>query len=470
MTLTARQRLMYIVGDFLSTNVAVCLFAVVRYYIDELSAHFGSLQNYLMHRPVMEEQILFPLGMLFVYWLSGYYNQVFMKSRLQELERTISNCFVGTVVFFFIALINDLQPDRVRSYLLMCSLFGFLFVFVYPVRRFVSYVGKKRVEKGMWAINTLVVGCGKAACDMVARIEKSRKVMGYRVVGYLDAGEDEKLCADIPVFGFDELEDVIRNYDIKAFVVAVDNRSPDVMRGLINKLLPTGCSVLISPDTYEMLTTRIRTSNVSGEPLVDLSSSNISESTLNIKRVFDVFFSIVGLVLSAPVIAILAICIKFDSPGPVIFRQERVGRHKKPFMMYKLRSMVADAENNGPTLSVANDSRVTRIGSVMRKYRLDELPQFWNVLRGDMSFVGPRPEREHYVKMLYERIPAYSLIQQVKPGLTSWGMVKYGYASNVDEMIERLRYDLIYLDNVSIGIDIKILIYTLKTVLTGKGI
>ena len=132
--------------------------------------------------------------------------------------------------------------------------------------------------------------------------------------------------------------------------------------------------------------------------------------------------------------------------------------------------MVADAENNGPTLSVANDSRVTRIGSVMRKYRLDELPQFWNVLRGDMSFVGPRPEREHYVKMLYERIPAYSLIQQVKPGLTSWGMVKYGYASNVDEMIERLRYDLIYLDNVSIGIDIKILIYTLKTVLTGKGI
>lgn len=462
---------MYIVGDFLSTNVAVCLFAVVRYYIDELSVHFGSLQNYLMHRPVMEEQILFPLGMLFVYWLSGYYNRVFMKSRLQELERTISNCFVGTVVFFFIALINDLQPDRVRSYLLMCSLFGFLFVCVYPVRRFVSYIGKKRVEKGMWAINTLVVGCGKAAREMTMRIGKRRKVMGYRVVGYIDAGENEKsLCSDIPVFGFDELEDVIRDYDIKAFIVAVDDKSPDVMRGLVNKLLPAGCSVLISPDTYEMLTTRIRTSNVSGEPLVDLSSSNIPESTLNIKRVFDVFFSIVGLILSAPVIAFLAVCIKFDSPGPVIFRQERIGRHKKPFMMYKLRSMVADAENNGPTLSVANDSRVTRIGSVMRKYRLDELPQFWNVLRGDMSFVGPRPEREYYVKMLYERIPAYSLIQQVKPGLTSWGMVKYGYASNVDEMIERLRYDLIYLDNVSIGIDIKILIYTLKTVLTGEGI
>lgn len=138
--------------------------------------------------------------------------------------------------------------------------------------------------------------------------------------------------------------------------------------------------------------------------------------------------------------------------------------------MYKLRSMVADAETDGPTLSVANDPRITRIGSVMRKYRLDELPQFWNVLRGDMSFVGPRPEREFYVKLLYERIPAYALVQQVKPGLTSWGMVKYGYASNVDEMIERLRYDLIYLDNVSIGVDIKILIYTLKTVLTGKGI
>ncbi len=462
---------MYIAGDFLSTNLAVCLFSIARFYIDESTYYFLSLRSYLLHKPVMEEQLLFPLGMLFIYWLSGYYNRVFMKSRLQELERTVSNCFVGTAVFFFIALINDLQPDRLRSYLLMLSLFGFLFICVYPVRRLVSRVGRKRVEKGRWAVNTIVVGCGRSAKEIAKRVESRRMVMGYRIVGYLKTDMDaETPSDDLPVFSFDELDEVIRSYDVKAFVLAVDQKDPEVMRGLINRLLPTGCSVMISPDTYEMLTTRIRTSNVSGEPLVDLSSSNISESMWNIKRVFDVFFSIVGLIISAPVIGVLAICIKRDSPGPVIYKQERIGRHKKPFYMYKLRSMVADAETDGPTLSVANDPRITRIGSVMRKYRLDELPQFWNVLRGDMSFVGPRPEREFYVKLLYERIPAYALVQQVKPGLTSWGMVKYGYASNVDEMIERLRYDLIYLDNVSIGVDIKILIYTLKTVLTGKGI
>lgn len=221
---------------------------------------------------------------------------------------------------------------------------------------------------------------------------------------------------------------------------------------------------------YELLTTRIRTSNIAGEPLVDLATSSISDSTLNIKRVFDVIFSVIGLVITAPIIGILAIAVKMDSPGKAIFRQERIGRHKKPFTMYKLRTMVDNAEVSGPALSTLNDSRITKIGAVMRKYRLDELPQFWNILRGDMSFVGPRPEREFYVKQLLELMPSYSLIQQVKPGLTSWGMVKYGYASNVAEMLERLRYDLIYLDNVSLGVDMKILIYTFKTVVTGKGI
>ncbi|MCM1093247.1 MAG: sugar transferase [Bacteroides sp.] len=460
---------MYIAGDFLSTNIAVGLFAIARYYIDDASRHFGSLWLYLQHGPVVEEQLLFPLGMLFIYWLSGYYNRVFMKSRLQELEKTFSNCFAGTVVFFFIALINDLRPDRIHTYLLLLLLFGLLFVCVYPIRRMVSRIGRKRVESGVWAINTIVVGCDEESAAIAARLEKHRIVMGYRVVGYLDVSGGHCAPSCHPLFSMNDIEEVIRRYDVKAFVVASIKRT-ESMQELVNRLLPTGCSVLISPDTYEMLTTRIRTSNVSGEPLVDLSSSNISESALNVKRVFDVVFSVIGLILSAPIVGVLALAVKFDSPGNVIFKQERIGRHKKPFTMYKLRTMVADAEASGPALSVANDPRVTRIGAVMRKYRLDELPQFWNILRGDMSFVGPRPERRYYVEQLCRRFPAYALIHQVKPGLTSWGMVKYGYASDIDEMIERLRYDLIYLDNVSLGVDMKILIYTFRTVLTGKGI
>ncbi len=457
-------------GDFVSTNIAVCLFASVRYCVEDGARQFETLQSYLVHGPVVEEQLLFPLGMLFVYWLSGYYNRLFMKSRLQELEQTLSNCFVGTIVFFFIAMINDLRPDRIHTYLLLLVLFGLLFVCVYSVRRIISRIGRNRVKSGAWAINALIVGCGADACGMAKRLDDMRLVMGYRVVGFVDAYGEERKEMSHPVFELDNLDCVVKDYDIKAFVVIAPKRNREAMQNIVNRLLPTGCSVFISPDIYELLTTRIRTSNIAGEPLVDLATSSISDSTLNIKRVFDVIFSVIGLVITAPIIGILAIAVKMDSPGKAIFRQERIGRHKKPFTMYKLRTMVDNAEVSGPALSTLNDSRITKIGAVMRKYRLDELPQFWNILRGDMSFVGPRPEREFYVKQLLELMPSYSLIQQVKPGLTSWGMVKYGYASNVAEMLERLRYDLIYLDNVSLGVDMKILIYTFKTVVTGKGI
>ena len=180
--------------------------------------------------------------------------------------------------------------------------------------------------------------------------------------------------------------------------------------------------------------------------------------------------SAVALLALTPVFAVIALLIKRDSAGPVFYRQTRVGYRKRPFGIIKFRSMRTDAESGGPALSTPDDPRITHVGRFLRKYRLDELPQFWNVLRGDMSLVGPRPEREHYVRQIVERVPYYSMIHQVRPGITSWGMVKYGYASSVDEMIERLRYDLLYIENVSFGLDIKILFHTVNTVLTGKGV
>jgi exopolysaccharide biosynthesis polyprenyl glycosylphosphotransferase len=211
-------------------------------------------------------------------------------------------------------------------------------------------------------------------------------------------------------------------------------------------------------------------SNVVGEPLVDISKADMSESTINIKRVSDIIVSIFVLILISPLLLTLAILIKLDSKGPIIYKQTRIGYHKKPFNIYKFRSMKVDAEANGPTLSSLDDPRITKLGKILRKYRLDELPQFWNVVKGDMSLVGPRPEREFYIKQIITKAPYYSLIHQVRPGITSWGMVKFGYASNVDEMISRLRYDLLYIENVSFAVDLKILFYTINTVLTGKGV
>jgi exopolysaccharide biosynthesis polyprenyl glycosylphosphotransferase len=219
-----------------------------------------------------------------------------------------------------------------------------------------------------------------------------------------------------------------------------------------------------------LIVARPRIANIIGEPLIDISSSATSARTLNCKRLADIVLSFIALILLIPVYIAIAIAVKLDSSGPIIYSQERIGYHKRPFKIYKFRTMTVDSEPNGPSLSSDNDNRITNIGKFLRKYRLDELPQFYNVIRGDMSLVGPRPEREYYIKQIVAKAPYYNLIHQVRPGITSWGMVKYGYATTVDQMIERLQYDLIYLDNVSLLIDLKILFHTVNTVFTGKGL
>ncbi len=203
---------------------------------------------------------------------------------------------------------------------------------------------------------------------------------------------------------------------------------------------------------------------------MNITNANIPDSTINLKRLSDIVFSGLALIVLSPVYAAISLMVKLDSPGPVFYRQERIGLHKRPFKIIKFRTMVDGAESDGPALSHKNDTRITRIGAFLRKYRLDEIPQFWNVLKGEMSLVGPRPEREYFIDRIVERVPYYSLIHQVRPGVTSLGMVKYGYASNVDEMIERLAYDLIYIENVSLGVDLKILFHTVSTIAGGKGL
>ncbi|MBQ7212547.1 MAG: sugar transferase [Muribaculaceae bacterium] len=472
MTKENRQRLIYIVLDFLSTNVAWLLFNVIRFATIAGRQHqFPDINSFLQSDQVIIGQILVPLVAMAIYYLSGYYNTPFLKSRFQEFVLTFTSATILTVGIFFAMLINDLTDDRAFSYKMLFVLFGILFVVVYIPRITVTQITHVKIQRHKLSFNTLIVGTSYSAIEFGNRLMKMRRSMGFNIVGYVEADEGRRSPQlDKPVYGLDDLSQTCKELNVRNLIIIPHRHGIKATIDLINRLFPLDLPMFISPDLYHLMTSGARISNVAGEPLIDISRTEMSQSTLNIKRLSDIVIAAITLVAISPLLLAVGIAVKLSSKGPIIYSQERIGFHKKPFNIYKFRSMTTDAETSGPALSSLNDPRITRVGRFIRKYRLDELPQFWNVVKGDMSIVGPRPERDYYIKQIVARAPYYSLIHQVRPGITSWGMVKYGYASDIDGMIERLRYDILYIENVSFSVDMKIIFYTFRTILTGQGI
>lgn len=454
----ARQRAAYLLADFMSTSVAWFVFNLVRYFTLPYNVGSMTLGTYLSMPMILIGQFVFPLMMVGLFAVSGYYNKVFFKSRLSDLLNAGGVSIIGSIVIFFSALFNDQIDDRLGNFEMILILWSLMAGTVGLVRTIIT----KRTTQRIWdreiAFNSLIIGDSAKAKQLAKNLEEKHRNMGFRIVGFVSHDE------------LDGIEDMARDLDVQSFIIVPETDNAANTVAIINRLLPLDRSVYITPDTYHLITSRPRTTMVAGQVLIDVSKAAIPESTVNLKRIGDIVASALALVALAPVFAVLAILIKRDSPGPVFYRQERIGYNKKPFMVCKFRSMRVDAEAEGPALSSEGDARVTRLGRVMRKYRIDELPQFWNVLKGEMSLVGPRPERQYYLSQIVARAPYYNLLHQVRPGITSWGMVKYGYASNVDEMLERMQYELLYVENVSFAVDLKILFYTVHTVVTGKGV
>lgn len=459
------------IGDLLSTNIAWLLFNLFRYRWVDNASFFNSLTSFLTSENVIVGQIIIPLLMLGLYYLSGYYNNVFLKSRLQEFVTTSTTAFIGMVVIFFTALFNDVNAERALTYELMFVLYLMLFVVVYIVRYSITRVATHKIHRREWVFNTLIIGTSNTAEQMEKRLREMKKSMGFNIIGYVETTEGAfHRPLNLPVYSLNEIADVCERENVKNLIVIQHRHGIKATMSLVSNLLSLNLPIYISPDLYQLLTSKVRVSNIVGEPLVDISKTEMSQCMLNMKRVSDIVISFFTLLIISPLLLAVAIAVKYSSKGPIFYKQSRIGYHKRPFNIYKFRSMYIDAEISGPALSTLNDPRITSVGRFLRKYRLDELPNFWNVLRGDMSLVGPRPEREYYIKQIMAKAPYYTLIHQVRPGITSWGMVKYGYASDVDGMVERLRYDLLYIENVSLLVDLKILFYTVQTVFTGKGI
>ena len=465
------QRAKYVAGDYIMSCVAWLGYNCVRYWMNAVHGSYSSLGQFLTTRNVVLGYIFFPLLMMCVYVLSGYYNEVFRKSRLNELFTTFWSAVVNTLLIFFLALINDVKLKRGFNYEMLFILWSFLFFGVYAVRCIITNYTSRKIKSRQWSSRTLIVGCGTSALSFVNKLNSMRDSLGYNVIGFVKIpGENEVKNTGMPCYDINDVAQVCEQESIEELIVVPTKQDSETILGAMNQLFALHLPIKTTPSRNNILLSQVRISDMQGVPLVDISGSNMSACEKNLKRLLDIVISIVALIVLSPFMLIVAIAIKLDSKGNVIYAQERVGYHNVPFKIFKFRSMVENAErDNVPQLSSDNDPRVTRIGHFMRKYRIDELPQFWNVIRGEMSIVGPRPERSYYVDLIQKQVPSYALLHQVRPGITSLGMVKYGYAKNVEEMIERLNYDLIYLENMSLINDVKIMVYTLKIVFTGRG-
>ena len=463
----------YIAFDILAAIASwVCLY-VYRKVVGE-SMSFGAIGNAMMADPTFFWGLLLaPTFWVFLHAFFGYYNKVYRKSRLNELKTTIGVTIFGVLVFFFLFILDDIVTSP-RDYIkYMFCYFTLQFLLTYIPRVCITTRINRRIHRGLIGFNTIIVGSDAKALQVYNSLQQKLPAPGNFLIGYVKVEENSEdlLGEHLSYLGtIAQLPDIVSQNHIEELIVTLHNGQRKHIDSLIVLARDHGnISLRIAPQQQDVLLGTVKTSSVMYEPLIDITPEYLPTWQRILKRGFDIVFSLIALILLLPLYIFLAIGVKKSSPGPIFYRQERIGYHGKPFHIIKFRSMKDNAETSGPMLSSKSDDRITPFGKFMRQYRLDETPQFYNVLIGDMSLVGPRPERQYYIDQITERVPSYPLLLGIKPGITSWGQVKFGYAENVDEMIERLRWDILYIENMSIEMDIKILIYTVMIVLKKEG-
>jgi lipopolysaccharide/colanic/teichoic acid biosynthesis glycosyltransferase len=500
--LARRIRLSYIFADFTGSAAAWGLFYLFRKYFIETRL-YGDYFRMELGNKFWFGIFLIPLFFLFMFAMAGFYSDTLRRSRLLEFGKSLVITLASVVILFFVLILDDVVGHYATYYRSSSVLFLLVFLLTWIPRFIITSRVSGKIHRREAGFRTLIIGSNGKAEKLVGEIKNEKMPAGNLLTGYLSVdgpagtqmtGEPlavgrqagrplarekpdgerlvgEVLAGEIPCLGSTgDIVNVIENHEIDEVILALEESEYHVVETIVNTICYRDVLVKAVPSMRQVIAGHVEAGPIYATPLLRVSYREMPHWQQMIKQTLDYTLSAFSMIVLSPLMAVLALLIRSSGKGPVIFRQERIGRHGKTFMIYKFRSMEDDAEADGPQLAVEGDARITPLGRFMRKHRFDEMPNFINVLRGEMSLVGPRPERRHYIEKIKLRAPYYNRVLAVKPGITCWGQVKLGYASDLDKMLERLDYDLLYLENVSLHLDLKIIFYTLGTIVRGKGI